>query len=513
MVKENGAVDRVAPQNPLKLYALAMLFWGVPALIVSLWTLIEIRSMFRTAIGTNHIQGDEFYYFQLVVAGITSCFWLVMGGHAILLGIHNLGRLVVPQEVPAEIDLDDVKATFETNKNPLYKSLESIYLSLAYKYKREVQYLTKSQRQVVAADFSFSLNTIFLVAVIILGRGFFPDSTFNLIGIQLGFGRVPIIFLIILFVVAAIKIFSARSLIPDDKPSDARIKTYVGVRGGGDWSSLAPAIEQACANLFGEVKFQKDFDEKAGIITGTGRFKEALFIETEPILVNHRPQKAVFVYLVAGGLLLIAALSILTITPVRVAMESGQLMSVISDYSWRITEGILFTRLGFVFYKQAHRLLGTLRFESVMVFAQSEGILASAKNQTGKASGDSIGVEKTGVSSDFSLSVYTASVLSENYIWGRERYIIEMFADANAQKTQRIVANCATEFQKTRMVLHGIDLEAESTTDIIGANLSIEQKREQIKSSSTSEHRIGGSDQKQIRESAEASPNQHTDGN
>jgi hypothetical protein len=471
-------------KNPFTPFGIAKIVASLLTLPFSISALTSISASLPPLLQSR--RPDEVDIAIQALVGIIGLFWFVWSAKSLVIGIKELGGIVVPPRTPSDFkDSNEIEHALIRKEMPVYKMPSSGPLAIARKYLSDrVPFLTEQPRRVVESNVSF-VNTLIVFVFLFVGGAFLrtvlaPEivERYRIPGDVMSF---PVAFVVLLSIAASIKLASMYSLLPKYLPRAQVLETIVSATGAGDPFQLPAAIEESLLAIRTKGMpnriIRTGFQEEQGGVDNTGRFQGKVFVETQPTQVLHPAPNTVYVYLGAGVVFLAIAAYLTMQTGLSLPKDQNARLWATGGYLWEIMKGLVLASVGGGFLSQAHYLLGTFRFESHVTMLTIEGSYGRSEIKAGKAVTDSFETSNTVVRSDCHARVYGAKILTECFTLEGDRHIIGMAKDESVLVAQDIVRQTFTSFEKRGVTVRGIDVSSDTVQNISKANIAYQQAK------------------------------------
>jgi hypothetical protein len=260
-------------------------------------------------------------------------------------------------------------------------------------------------------------------------RIFFGEFSLNWIIIALASGTA------LLFFILLIEITAIYSLLPKENVDTGCHEESIFFEGFGHPVTILNRLPDWCAPLrldktFPNRVYEKDLRfRKDHPVSDAGLFKGSIFIEQQPSYAKPPNRILAHLLLVLGWLLILAGFALLFLPNNYYGMlkKGVQVWEHLLGAPLLIPALTLLVRFSFKngehFIKEAYHLFDTFTFHSIGILVEIEGYMSKTDIKIGMALNDSMGEERRVVSSDFTVELYAAALVSQSKGIRGERYL------------------------------------------------------------------------------------------
>ena len=445
--------------NPLEAWGYSRLLVGgvrlVCGCVLAALMLPDLRYLLRHLPHGTITLADAVDGARLVIATLVA-----LGGIATInAGIGGVTRLTIPPRAPAELGGSDVDDALVRRELAAYHWPRSGgYWLLRRWFPHQFPMLTAPMRAVAndgVAEIGRSVRLLLVLVAFFAAIAIAPEATATLFG---GLHpSVPVLFPLLYFAGAALHSWLAVRMLPAAAPLAEVCDFQVSVRGGGDPSQLAGALERELAairpaNGMPNRIAAQGFVMPRVSLGDAGRFEGRLLVESQPQAVTVPESAHVYALLAAGSALQIIAL-VWWLGAFRLPeplFDAGTLaLHTVLLYGSQLVAGAMLSRLGGRMVAAAAETLRVFRYESVAVVLDVKGSISRSWVGAGEAVHGSIARERPVIRSDLSIAGHCTALLTESREPMAPRQVVGMAVTESAAAVESLIREFVHRFERT----------------------------------------------------------------
>ncbi len=401
--------------------------------------------------------------------------WGLWGLNALLTGLRHLGSVYAPPGAPRDFaSADEVIASLTRQDLPVYRLPDGGALGLARRYFSDlVPWLTERPRRVLEDNVAFARTTLLVTVLAMLAWAGLDALRVNVRGAYFADGRIgfPLQLVMLLWVLTTVKVASLFMMLPTASPPTEVIEERPAFRGAGNPFNLPGVIESALLPFRWRETPNRchryGFAQEQGGVADTGLFRGLAIVETQPVPYDAVRSPAVMVFVVCAIPLLLVGLWYSCLATPREPQSPADVVWLAGT----MAAGLYLGGVGGGFLRHAHWLLGSFRFNSVLLLCRVEGSFARGEARLGRSALDTAEAGVVDVRSDGQCELYACRAVSESYTLEGQRHIIGLVFDEEIVQAVAAVRAAVAGFESERVAMRAPDLQRAEAGEIERLNL------------------------------------------
>ena len=413
------STSQIEIKNPFRPAGYAMIMLGIATIIIALIKIAQIASTNLDALDN----GSLFILIQsLAVLGIF--FW---GCSICVSALKRLGKLTITGEHPPGLlhngttnsasysSISETLQSGELRSMQIPRSMEIAHRLLGSR----IPYLSPHKYAFVEQCIKFARSVIKIITGITI-------LTFLKIIFDIDFSFSFLwTFIITLIVISSVRIYAIILMMNGEKsPPTQSFNATVSLPEAGDHFYFPIAMDNTAQNLFtGKTAYRTwktGFSEVSGEREKVNRFLGDWYLETRPVPDDPPKPTAAYLLLIAGVILAAVAIILLTTE----AYLGDPYSNIIDRFLWLKFQGSMFLVIATSLFRQAHILLGTLRFTSFFIHVNVQGTQQQHLFKSGSARDDTFTAKIASVRSKAQVGISVACLHTENFNLTTQRQLV-----------------------------------------------------------------------------------------
>ena len=312
-----------------------------------------------------------------------------------------------------------------------------------------IQYIVKHDNIFLMGALGFAGATLlFMILRIVL-----PSQVFWSLGLKPEFFSLPLIFMILIGLTAALRFYSLHShsqidsLELDNYHDLTSVNTFVNPK------YFQPEIKNALDVVqhenYPNFTYDTGLKKSENTVGGdTGKIHQKMFIETYPKPFQYIKPHFLYLYLIFGTALACFGFILLTTLPPHNISARG-VPTIAIGYAWTLMKGVALVFIGGDLMLCVFRVLNSNRFRSVIVCVQIDGDYRDTEDKETTINTDNNDAKTIDyiVYSECDFNVYSGTFTTETNPDDGTRCIIKMTTETDSENVQKIVDSVIESFE------------------------------------------------------------------